>query len=362
MPGGKIVKRNPMHFSYGLLGRLLPVLLLLTACQTPSNTAADQEVKLLQGETMGTYYRILYTGEEQETLQTSVEQFLVAFNAEVSTYIPDATISLFNQDKGGDFQVTPTAGQYFRKNFQLASRIYRQSSGYFDPTVMPLVNYWGFGYTPKRAVTQVDSVLIDSIMAFVGFDMLSAISENPLTIQKMHPNLQLDFSAVAKGQAIDEIGHLLEQKGISNYFIDIGGEVLARGNKGEQGPWRVAIAVPDPDASATEAQAGVELNNQAIASSGNYRNYHDVNGQKYGHTINPFTGYPELSRLLGVSILAKDCATADAFATACMVAGLENGFQMIDTLAGLEGFFIYADENNQLQTKATVGFTTFATE
>jgi thiamine biosynthesis lipoprotein len=333
----------------------LPLLLLLLACQQEGTQRP--QLQRLAGETMGTYYRISYVGEPVADLSGQVEKFLLDFNNEVSTYIPTATISQFNQGVSWGSLSAGGTPRYFVDNLRLAASIYAQSAGYFDPTVMPLVNYWGFGYTPKRAVTQIDSTVIDSLMQFVGFDKLQLTGDAAeLEVRRAHPNVQLDFSAIAKGFAIDVIAAMLDEAGLESYLIDIGGEARARGDKGSLGPWRLGISVPDRDAALTDIQVAIPLVNQAIATSGNYRIYHEVEGQIYGHTINPFTGYPELSRLLSASILAPDCATADAFATASMVAGLEAAYTMIDTLPELEGFFIYADEGGELRTRETKGF------
>jgi thiamine biosynthesis lipoprotein len=330
--------------------------LLLVACQQEG--AERPSLQRLAGETMGTYYRVTYLGEAVPKLDEQLAQFLVDFNEEVSTYIPSATISQFNRGIDWDSLTQSGIPQYFVDNLQLSSRIYAQTRGYFDPTVMPLVNYWGFGYTPKRAVTRVDSTVIDSLMQFVGFEKLQLRgADSTWQIERAHPRLQLDFSAIAKGFAIDVIAAMLEEAGIASYLIDIGGEARARGDKGSLGPWRLGISVPERDAALSDIQVAIPLANRSIATSGNYRIYHEVEGQIYGHTINPFTGYPELSRLLSASVLAPDCATADAFATACMVAGLEAAYTMIDTLPELEGFFIYASEEGELRTRETAGFT-----
>ncbi|RMF01391.1 MAG: FAD:protein FMN transferase [Bacteroidetes bacterium] len=329
----------------------------LIACNA-EKTDQRPELQRFSGETMGTYYQVTYVGEAVASLPEQVEDFLRAFNEEVSTYIPSSTISRFNQGVPWDsLRQADHFPAYFVETIRLSQQIYLQTQGCFDPTVMPLVNYWGFGYTPKRAVNQVDSTVIDSLMQFVGFDKLELSGQGrALMLRRKHPQVQLDFSAIAKGFAIDLIAKKLEEVGIQNYLIDIGGEALARGDKGSLGPWRLGISIPLKDAALTAIQTTIPLRDQAIATSGNYRIFHEVEGQIYGHTINPFTGYPELSHLLSASILAPDCATADAFATAAMVAGLEKAYALVDSLPQLEGYFIYADEKGELRTKATPGF------
>lgn len=345
------------------------VLVFLTSCRTDTATAtATATIYMVQGETMGTYYKVSYLGTEVASLKMSLDSLLVALNLEVSTYIPEALISRFNH---GDLHAidaeTLQAAPHFLAILERSLELSETTDSYFNPTIMPLVNYWGFGYTPKRPVTSVDSSKVDSLMNFVGLDMIDydpvIVAPSAIQLDKEFPGTQLDFSAIAKGYGVDLIAAYLQQQGISNYFVDIGGEVVAYGNKGNaEDPWRVGISVPDENAAPTDLQVAVPLFDQAIATSGNYRNFYEVDGQKFSHTINPFTGYPERSNLLSASILAKDCATADALATACMVAGLDKAYALIDRLPEVEGYFIYGDKQGQLQVKVTPGFETLLKE
>jgi thiamine biosynthesis lipoprotein len=255
-------------------------------------------------------------------------------------------------------QASLAAAPHFLANLQRAEEIAAVTEGYFNITIMPMVNYWGFGYTSKKPVSGVDSIKVDSLMTFVGLDKYS-FDQTPGRVQlrKAFPGTQLDFSAIAKGYGVDLVGDYLQQQGIENYLVDIGGEAAAQGDKGSPDqPWRIGINTPREDAALNEIEVAVPLQNKAIATSGNYRNFYEVDGQKYSHTINPFTGYPERSNLLSASILADDCTTADAYATASMVMGLDKAFALIDSLPNLSGFFIYSDETGNLQTRATRGF------
>lgn len=303
----------------------------------------------LEGETMGTYYRITYSDAQERNFQTEIETFLKAFNNEVSTYIPTSTISQFNQS---DATFSITDKPYFTGNFTIAKQVFEQSRGAFDPTVMPLVNYWGFGYTPKEPVTQVDSTIIDSLLQMVGMDKVEM--ENGY-LTKMELGVQLDFSAVAKGYAIDEIAKILDAKAVENYLIDIGGEARALGVNTKGNIWTVGINVPQEEAGLTEIQAAVQLENRSIATSGNYRNYYEVNGVKYGHEINPKTGFPERTNLLSASVFAPDCATADAWATAFMIMGLDAAFAKASEMPNLEAYFIFGNDTGGLSTKYTSG-------
>lgn len=344
--------------------RLLSILLVtvcLTACKDGKNTPpnATSQLQRIQGETMGTYYRVTYIGNEKEALKASIDSLLVALNDEVSTYIPSSTISRFNYgDLATMDKASLQAAPHFLANLERAQEIAAITGGYFNITIMPMVNYWGFGYTSKKPISAVDSLKVDSLMQFVGSDKYTfEQTAGQLQLSKSTPGTQIDFSAIAKGYGVDLIGEYLLDQGIKNYLVDIGGESVAHGDKGSPDlPWRVGINTPREDAALNEIEIAVPLVNKAIATSGNYRNFYEVDGQKYSHTINPFTGYPERSNLLSASIIADDCTTADAYATACMVMGLEKAFKLIDSLPDIAGYFIYSDEKGNLQSRATSGF------
>ena len=187
---------------------------------------------------------------------------------------------------------------------------------------MPLVNHWGFGYSGRNKVTKIDSGAVHDILESVGLEhILVEKFGKKRVLTKLNPEVELDFSAVAKGYALDIIGNWLVGNGCERFLIDIGGEMLARGMNGNNSPWVVGINTPDSNADISEIMAKVPLENVACATSGNYRNFYELDGKIIGHTINPKTGFPEINNLLSVSILAPTCAEADAFATACLAMG-----------------------------------------
>lgn len=347
--------------------RLLPKLLwaaslpfLMFACkQEPA--ASQVASKVVEGKTMGTYYRVTYRDSLQRDFRASFDSLLEVINLEVSTYIPNSTISLFNQAKDTfDLSYNPVTqandygNAHFLANFEASGRIAEQLDYYFDPTVMPLVNYWGFGYTEKKPVTSVDSVAIDSLDQLVGFEKLQLLrSADRTLLVKSVPGVQLDFSAIAKGYAVDQLGQLLSDKGIQHYLVDIGGEVVAKGKSQRGDAWQLGINVPKEDAAVNEVQVVVPLQDQGLATSGNYRNFYEVDGKKYSHTINPKTGFPERSILLSASIFAKDCMTADAFATGFMVVGLDRAFEIANQTDGIEACFIYSEPDGSISVKYT---------
>ena len=330
---------------------LLAALLSLNTCQQANSAATNLPFVKLQGQTMGTYYTVTYSIADQVNFQKAIDSVLNALNLEVSTYIPTSTISSFNQAERGIAFVADEV-PHFAANFNKSRELVALTKGNFEPTIMPLGNYWGFGYTPKNPVTVVDSNKVDSLKAFVGFDKIMVTNDS---IIKKVAGIEVDFSALAKGYGVDAVSLLLEEKGIENYLVDIGGEVRAKGKNAKGMDWTVGINKPQENVSLTEIVGAVSLINKSMATSGNYRNLYEVNGVKYVHTINPFSGFPEINDLLSASILADDCMTADALATACMVMGLEKAYEFIEKLPNVEGYFVFDGEGEGFEIKYTSG-------
>jgi thiamine biosynthesis lipoprotein len=201
---------------------------------------------------------------------------------------------------------------------------------------------------------KVDQHVVDSLLPYIGFDKVSL---DEFKIIKSDPHIQFDYNAIAQGYSVDLIGDLLEENGIHDYLIDVGGEVLGKGKKPNDELWKVGIERPTDNAAYGEGlKAIVHLHNKAMATSGNYRKFYEEDGIRYSHTINPKTGYPVQHSLLSVSVLANDCATADAWATAFMVTGLEGSKELLKTFNNLEAYFIYSGKDGELQTYYTPGF------
>ena len=310
---------------------------------------------------MGTTYSIKFASD-RPIQQSSIDQLLEGINLEVSTYIDSSFIRQFNESEGGlpfNFEMNNqlASPEHFAINFGAAKQIYQSSNGAFDPTVMPLVNYWGFGYTPRKSFSRIDSVAVDSILSFVGFQsILLKEIEGELYLLKPKRNTALDFSAIAKGYGVDAVADLLEEQGATDYLVEIGGELKAKGLNDKSELWTVGINRPVEGAPLDDIKVYLELDGEALASSGNYRNYYDAAGVRFSHTINPITGYPERSNLLSVSIIARDCITADACATACMVMGLDKSLEWINSLEDVEACLIYLNDDNELEVISTSGF------
>ncbi len=331
---------------------------LMYACQVAPPEAKVRNYQELFGKTMGTTYSIKYYDAQERNLQGLIDSAFYLYNLEVSTYIPSSTISQFNQSERGialSYQAETGVSennQYFVANFKRGQEISTITEAAFQPTIMPLVNYWGFGYTEKRAVTSVDSLKVDTLLSFIGLDKIQMTEDSLI---KMNPEVQLDFSGIAKGYGADLIAALLEEREIKDYFIEIGGDVLAKGLSPRGDDWVFGITVPLPEAGLMEFMTTAPLKNKAVATSGNYRIYFEVEGEKYGHTINPYTGFPEKNSLLSVSAFAKDAASADAFATACMVMGYEKASQLAEANAELEAYFIVGMPDGTMKTYFSSG-------
>ena len=292
------------------------------------------------GEAQGTTYQITYLSESGENYQEQVDSILKVIDLSLSTYVPSSIISLINSNSSA------TVDQHFLNVFNAAQEISANTNGYFDVTVGPLINAWGFGSSKKE---NVDSSLFDSLLKNVGYELVQL--ENDKLVKK-NPALMLDFNAIAQGYTVDVLADFLEEKDIQHYLIELGGEVKAKGRKKNGELWTVGIDQPnEKQTEGRSLQAVIQLDNGALATSGNYRKFYIENGQKYSHIIDPHTGYPAKNNLLSATVIAPQCMTADAYATAFMVMGLDKSKQFLQDNPDLqlEVFFIY-DENGNWKT------------
>ena len=301
---------------------------------------------MFQGEAQGTYYAVTYFDAKERNFQPQVDSILKAFDLSVSMWVPESIISGINR---GDSVVQPD--EWFKDIFRRSEEISVKTDGAFDVTVGPLVNAWGFGFKGKM---KMDSVLVDSLRQLVDYRSLKL--ENGRIIKKNN-KVQIDFNAIAQGYSVDVIGNFLAAKGIKNFLIDIGGEVLGKGLKPDGTNWIVGIENPSADSiSERTINTMVRLKDKALATSGSYRKYYEENGIRYSHTIDPKTGYPVRHSLLSVSVLADDCATADGYATAFMVMGFEKAKEFVENEPSMEAFFIIDGGSGTFQNFATRGF------
>jgi thiamine biosynthesis lipoprotein len=298
----------------------------------------------LAGTTMGTIgYSVKYFDEDRRDFKSDIDTLLKKWNFALSTYIPDSEISRFNT--GSDCFEFESG--YLLPILEASRQVYERSFGAFDPTVGPLVNAWGFG--PDKSMAP-DSAKVDSLLQFVGFDQIRFDNRQ---VCKNTAAMKLDFSAIAKGNAVDVVGGFLLQKGIDNFLVEIGGEIVCKGTKGNNQPWITAIEDPTVAVYEREILATAELRNKAVATSGNYRNYYVHKGKKYAHTINPATGFPVFNTILSASVFANDCMTADAYATAFMVMGMAKSKEILEKDDALDAFLIYRGEDGEVNTFVT---------
>ena len=322
---------------------LLSAILLGMACG-PSGPLQEQ---VYQGGALGTSYAIKLFSSDTTDLQSGIDSVFRVVNQSLSTYLPDSDISRINQ--GEDSLVVDAM---FREVFEASAEIYTRTHGYFDPTVGILVDAWGFG--PGKAM-EMDTARVDSLLRYVGFEKLRLEEGH---IIKEVPGVRLDFNAIAKGYAIDRLGVLLEEKGIRDYLVEVGGELRAKGrNRAKDSPW--VVGIDDPQAFEGRAiKKIISFSDQSMASSGNYRKFRidSLTGEKFVHTINPHTGFTENSNILATSVLAETCMEADGYATAFMAMKLEDSKKLLLESPELEGYIIYLGEDGETREYMTPGF------
>lgn len=292
----------------------------------------------------GTIYHITYESNDDRDIKQEIEKCMHNFDKSLSTYDPNSIISKVNQN-----DTSVVLDYHFKTVFNKAVEVSKKTDGAFDMTVAPLVNAWGFGF---KKMNNIDSTLIDSLLQYVGYEKIKLIGNK---IIKQNPNIMLDPNAIAKGYSVDVVCDFLDGKGIKNYLVEIGGEVRAKGVNDEDETWKIGIDKPIDDStlSSRALEDIVYLKNQAIATSGNYRQFYIKNGIKYSHTIDPKTGFPVFHSLLSTSVFTKDCMTADAYATAFMVMGLKKSIKIVKNDPKLEAYFIYSNKKGEMKIYCT---------
>lgn len=292
---------------------------------------------LIEGKTMGTSYHITYFDDQDRNFKPQVDSLLVLVNKSISTWDSTSEISQFNKaTRSIKFELP-----FFLPPLQVSQKIVTQSHGAFDPTVMPLVNAWGFG--PEK-IEKPDTVEIEKVKAYVGFEKLSF---NQDSIWKTDPRVQLDFSGIGQGYGADVITDFLKSKGITNALVEVGGEGMALGrNIKTDKPWALGLVNP----LQPETFIGyINLENKSFSTSGNYFNYRVVNGRRYSHTIDPTTGYPTSKAILSASVFSEDCTTADAWATAIMSMGHEKAIELLKNQPNVGVCLIFSTESGGVE-------------
>ena len=301
----------------------------------------------LQGLAQGSYYAVTYYDEQGRNFQHEIDSIFHAVDMSVNLWVDSSVISKVNRNE------KVVLDQIFIDNFNIAQEAAKLSDGYFDPTVSPIVAAWGFSYKVGDSITPQ---LIDSLKQWVDYRKVRI--ENGKVI-KENPAMTLDFNAIAQGYTSDLIAAFLESRGIKSYLVDTGGEIMAKGEKTNGKPWIVGIEKPAENMNSEQVvQTRIALRDKGLVTSGSTRKYVERNGKRYSHSINPKTGYPVEHNVLSVTVLAENSVWADALASICMVMGLEQSLPLIESLDGIEVYYIYSNEQNELETFATEGFKT----
>lgn len=322
-------------------GLFVLAFLILIACQPKKS-----EYFRISGFAQGTTYHITYENTPNQDYTEAIDSILKAFDKSLSIYDSTSIISRMNNN-----DTTARADDWFVDVFNKSAEVNKTSEGAFDITVGPVVNAWGFGKGPEL---KHDTAYIDSLLQFVGMDKVKLEGRK---IIKKFPGVKLDVNALAQGYSVDVVCKFLQSKGIPNYLVEIGGEVRGKGvnNKGKL--WQIGIDRPKDDnfSPGADLQAIVQIDDKALATSGNYRAFYVENGVKYSHEIDPKTGFPARNTLLSTSVVCDDCVTADAYATAFMVMGLRKSQELLKKLKGIDVYFVYSNPDGKYGVFFTEG-------
>jgi len=319
---------------------------LLMAC----GNKEKQEV-LIQGKTMGTTFHIkVVTSESTGKLEGKINERLREISRSMSTFDPDSEISRFNRIS--DTQTLFPVSQDFMNVVKVAAELYRLTEGAWDGTVDPLVNLWGFGRKAKKQDLP-EAGEIERLLLHIGFHLIE-ISGNSL--RKIDPAVTLDLASVAKGYGVDQVAKVIAETGISDFLVEIGGEIYASGLRPDGKKWRIGINRPKPDAASDAVYRVSDLYNQAFATSGDYRNFFMKDGKRYSHVIDPRSGYAVSNRVVSASVIADTCTFADGLATALMVMGAEKGTELVSSLKNAECLIITEEPDGSLKDFFSDGF------
>ena len=325
-----------------LMKYLIPVFILVMAGCSPEPAAYTR----LEGNAQGTTFHMTYRDSLSRDFSGPVDSLFRLIDRSMSLWDSTSVISRLNRNEPG-----VPIDEHFTAVFRRSEEVSAATEGAFDITVGPLVKAWGF--STKKGLPPPDSATVDSLLQLVGYEKVRL--ENGVLI-KADPRMQVDVNAIAQGYTVDVMARFFQQHGIRDYMIEIGGEVITAGRNEEGEAWKIGIDKPlDNEAEGRPLQTVVRLSGKALATSGSYRKFVVRNGKKYSHEIDPHTGYPITHNMLSVSVLADDCTTADAYATAFMVVGLEKALE-IARAQRLEFYAVCAGENGTFQVKTTPGF------
>ncbi len=321
-------------------------ILLILAIGVASCSQQPKKI-VLEGLAQGSYYAITYFDTQNRNFQHEIDSIFHAVDMSVNLWVENSIISKVNRNE------EVALDSIFIDNFRIAQEAARLSDGYFDPTISPIVAAWGFSYKNGDTLTPQ---LIDSLRTLVDYRKVRI--ENGHII-KDNPAITLDFNAIAQGYTSDLIASFLESQGVVNYLVDTGGEIMTKGGKPNGQPWIVGIEKPaDNEKSEQVVQTRIAVRDKGVVTSGSTRKYVERDGKRYSHCINPKTGCPVEHHVLSVTVTADNSTWADALASICMVMGLEQSLPLIESMDGVEAYYIFINENGKLETFATEGFVT----
>lgn len=308
------------------------------------------ELVRIEGKTMGTSYHIIYFDREQRNFKTAVDSILIEVNRSINNYDTTSEVSQFNRSTRGIAFRLPYLYDPVRK----ALEVNAASGGAFDPTVMPLVNAWGFG--PGKQMS-LDSSQIDSIKQFVGFEKIKLTKDSLI---KLDARVQFDFGGIGQGYGADIVTDFLRSKGITDMLVELGGEGIALGKNLKTGkPWEIGILDPGSTYENQFFKAYVTLKDRSFTTSGNYFNFREIDGKKYSHTIDPETGFSANRSILSASVFAEDCTSADVWGTAFMVMGHEKAIEILKDHPELDALLIYSSPDGKMETYVTPGISPY---
>ena len=316
---------------------------------------APQPEPVITGRTMGTTYSVKIVSappRETEALKHAIDARLKEINRSMSTYIKDSEISRFNrwQDTETRFPIS----EDFWQVMKVAENLYRLTDGAWDGTVNPLVELWGFGSRAWKGNLPSRNE-IERTLKQIGFSSIRIGNTAPY-LKKDRPNVSLDLGSIAKGYGVDQVAGLIRQRGYRNFLVEIGGEVYVSGRRKDGAPWRIGINQPAPDAPLDRVYRVVSLQNQAMASSGDYRNFFIKDGVRYSHILDPRTGYPVRNSVVSASVTADTCTVADGLATALVVLGPERAVALVEQLHSVECLLVSQEPGGKLIDRASGGF------
>ncbi|MGJ8683496.1 MAG: FAD:protein FMN transferase [Nonlabens sp.] len=334
--------------------KLILLLLLVAVSCAPKQDPTIPQVFV--GDAVGTTYGIKIYHDEKIEIKPDVSDIIDMFNQSMSTWVPDSKINKIN---AGD--TTVVVGKAFKEVFDAAQEIYRKTDGYFDPTVGNLVNAYGFGSQGEQDKIPSQQE-IDSLLQYVGFykmDIRDTSTANEYKVTSQQPGMYLEYNAIAKGTLVDYIARMLDSKGVKNYIVEVGGEVITKGmNLENNAKFLVGINDPKSGPQDTKPLMAINLQDKAMAGSGNYRKFKvdKTTGVEYVHTVNPISGQAQPSQVIGVNVIANSCTLADGYATAIMAMPLNKSRTLLKNIPEIEVLIMYIDENGMLRFELTPGF------